>query len=48
MRLMIKKINIWYYLGLAYFAENWKHYNKIIFKYVNSAVRLIFNFFFHE
>ena len=23
--------------------ENWKHYSKIIFKYVNSAVEPIFN-----
>ena len=26
-------------------TENWKHYNKIIFKYVNSVVGLIFNIF---
>ena len=25
--------------GYRLFAENWKHYSKIIFKYVNSAVR---------
>ena len=31
------------YLDTIYFAENWKHYNKIIFKYVNSAMRPIFN-----
>ena len=30
-------------LDTAYFAENWKHCNKIIFKYVNSIVRPIFN-----
>ena len=30
-------------LDTAYFAENWKYYSKIIFKYVNSAVRPIFN-----
>ena len=32
-------------LDTAYFAktENWKYCNKIIFKYVNSAVRPIFN-----
>ena len=24
-------------------TENWKHYSKIIFKYMNSTVRLIFN-----
>ena len=30
-------------LDIAYFAKNWKHYNKIIFKYVNSIVRPIFN-----
>ena len=29
--------------GYPYFGENWKYYNKIIFKCVNSAVRLIFN-----
>ena len=28
--------------------ENWKYYNKIIFKYVNSTVRLIFNEIFVE
>ena len=31
------------HLDTAYFAENWKHYSKIIFKYVNSAMRPIFN-----
>ena len=31
------------YLDIVYFAENWKHYNKIIFKYGNSAVGPIFN-----
>ena len=32
-------------LDRTYFAEteNWKHCSKIIFKYVNSAVELIFN-----
>ena len=30
-------------LDTAYFVENWKHYSKIIFKYVNSAVKSIFN-----
>ena len=32
-------------LNRTYFTEteNWKHYNKINFKYVNSAVELIFN-----
>ena len=24
-------------------TKNWKHYTKIIFKYVNSAIKLIFN-----
>ena len=33
------------YLDRTYFAEieNWKYYNKIIYKYVNNAVRPIFN-----
>ena len=31
------------HLDTAYFVENWKHYNKIIFKCVNSAVGPIFN-----
>ena len=42
-------------LDTAYFTEswklkieNWKYYNKIIFKYVNSTVRLIFNEIFVE
>ena len=42
-------------LDTAYFTEswklkieNWKYYNKIIFKYVNSIVRLIFNEIFVE
>ena len=26
-------------------TKNWKYYNKIIFKCVNSTVRLIFNIF---
>ena len=30
-------------LDNAYFAENWKYCNKIIFKCMNSAVWLIFN-----
>ena len=30
-------------LDTAYFAENWKHCNKIIFKYVNNIMRPIFN-----
>ena len=29
-------------------AENWKHYSKIIFKYVNSIVGPIFNVYFAE
>ena len=29
-------------------AENWKHYSKIIFKYVNSGVGPIFNVYFVE
>ena len=43
------------FLDTAYFTEswklkieNWKYYNKIIFKYVNSTVRLIFNEIFVE
>ena len=42
-------------LDTAYFieswklkTENWKYYNKIIFKYVNSTVRFIFNEIFVE
>ena len=31
------------HLDTAYFSENWKHCNKIIFKYVNSVVWPIFN-----
>ena len=33
------------YLDRTYFAEieNWKYYSKIIYKYVNNAVRPIFN-----
>ena len=34
---------LWVRLDTAYFAKNWKHYIKIIFKYVNSAVGPIFN-----
>ena len=30
-------------LDNVYFAENWKRYSKIIFKYVNSIVGPIFN-----
>ena len=30
-------------LDTAYFIENWKHYNKIIFKYLNNFIKLIFN-----
>ena len=30
-------------LDNAYFAENWKYCNEIIFKCMNSAVWLIFN-----
>ena len=30
-------------LDKTYFAENWKHCNKIIFKCVNSIVWPIFN-----
>ena len=30
-------------LDSVYFTENWKHYNKIIFIYVNNAVRPILN-----
>ena len=33
-------------LDWTYFCWNWKHYSKIIFKCVNSAVRPIFNMFF--
>ena len=33
------------YLDITYFTEtkNWKHCNKIIFKYVNNTVEPIFN-----
>ena len=31
------------HLDTAYFAENWKYCSKIIFKFVNSAMGLIFN-----
>ena len=34
------------YLDTAYFAENWKYCNKIIFKYVNSTVNPVLKFFF--
>ena len=30
-------------MDTVYFAKNWKHCSKIIFKCVNSAVRPIFN-----
>ena len=33
-------------LDTIYFVENWKHCSKIIFKCVNSAVRLIFKLLF--
>ena len=35
----------WYCLDIIYFAEteNWKHCSKIIFKCVNSIMRLVFN-----
>ena len=35
-------------LNIVYFAKNWKYCSKIIFKYVNSAVRPIFNENFDE
>ena len=35
-------------LETAYFAKNWKHYNKIIFKCINSVMRPIFNESFAE
>ena len=35
-------------LDTAYFAENWKHYNKIIFKCINSVIGPIFNFFLNK
>ena len=35
-------------LDTAYFVEKWKHCSKIIFKYVNSVVRPIFNESFVE
>ena len=41
-------MSIMMYLNTAYFAENWKHYSKIIFKYMNSDVRPIFNESFVE
>ena len=31
------------HLDIAYFAENWKHCSKIIFKCMNSVMELIFN-----
>ena len=30
-------------LDVTYLTENWKYCNKIIFKYVNNIVELIFN-----
>ena len=36
------------YLDTSYFAENWKHCSKIIFKCINSTVRPIFNESFAE
>ena len=46
----VQIINIWHIiikvrLDRTYFAEteNWKYCSKIIFKYVNSAMRSIFN-----
>ena len=42
---LIPLLTLWIYLDRTYFAEieNLKHCSKIIFKCVNSAVRLIFN-----
>ena len=37
---------LWVRLNTAYFAENWKYCNKIIFKCVNSVVGSIFNIYF--
>ena len=37
---------LWVRLDTAYFAKNWKHYSKVIFKCVNSAVGPILKFFF--
>ena len=34
--------NLMVCLDTAYFVKNWKYCNKIIFKYVNTAVRAIF------
>ena len=46
----VQIINIWHiiikvHLDRTYFAEieNWKYCSKIIFKYVNNAMRPIFN-----
>ena len=33
---------------ILFIAENWKHYNKIVFKCINSIVRPIFNVYFAE
>ena len=40
-------MQIWIQLILLK-TENWKNYNKIIFKCMNSTVGLIFNFFFNK
>ena len=44
-RICISKIKLRVCLDTAYFVENWKHCNKIIFKCVNSAMGPIFKFF---
>ena len=36
-------VNLRVRLNTTYFAENWKHCSKIIFKCVNIAMRPIFN-----
>ena len=41
---LIKIYSVWIELIIAE-TENWKYYSKIIFKYVNSIVRPIFNIF---
>ena len=35
-------------LNTTYFIENWKHCSKTIFKWVNSTVEPILNFFFNK
>ena len=35
-------------MDTVYFIENWKHSNKIIFKYINSIVRSILKEIFDE